>query len=117
MVPAAWISITAELSSCSLTGASLGDAPCAAAAGREYLYGEHGVKQDLREAHALCFQAADGGDTKGMLLLAHYYLLIPTTEENLLLSLEWAQKARAAGENADVLIDEANRRMKELKKK
>lgn len=98
-------------------GASLGDAPCAAAAGREYLYGEHGVKQDLREAHALCFQAADGGDTKGMLLLAHYYLLIPTTEENLLLSLEWAQKARAAGENADVLIDEANRRMKELKKK
>lgn len=98
-------------------GASLGDAPCAAAAGREYLYGEHGVKQDLREAHALCFQAADGGDTKGMLLLAHYYLLIPTTKENLLLSLEWAQKARAAGENADVLIDEANRRMKELKKK
>ena len=50
-------------------------------------------------------------------MLAHYYLLIPTTEENLLLSLEWAQKARAAGENADVLIDEANRRMKELKKK
>ena len=103
-----------------LDGASLGDAPCAAAAGRDYLYGDHGAKQDLYQAYLLCSQAAEAGDTTGMLLLAHYYLLRPQTEENreenLEKSLEWAKKAKAAGGNAEALLEEAQKRLGELRK-
>ena len=103
-----------------LDGASLGDAPCAAEAGRDYLYGDHGARQDLHQAYRLCSQAAEAGDTTGMLLLAHYYLLRPQTEENreenLEKSLEWAKKAKAAGGNAEALLEEAQKRLGELRK-
>ena len=98
-----------------LDGASLGDAPCAAAAGRDYLYGDHGAKQDLYQAYRLCSQAAEAGDTTGMLLLAHYYLLISETEEHLEKAVEWGKKAKANGGNADPLLEEAQRRLKELR--
>ena len=97
-------------------GASLGDVPCAVEAGRLYLYGDHGIKQNLWEAFKLCSQAAEAGDTTGMLLLAHYYLLIPSTEENVRKSLEWAEKAQAAGGNAGVLLEEARKRLGEFRK-
>lgn len=97
-------------------GASLGDAPCAAEAGRLYLYGDHGIRQNLWEAFKLCSQAAEAGDTTGMLLLAHYYLLVPSTEENTRKSLGWAEKAQAAGGNADALLEEAGKRLKEFRK-
>ena len=103
-----------------LDGASLGDAPCAAEAGRDYLYGDHGARQDLHQAYLLCSQAAEAGDTTGMLLLAHYYLLRSQTEENreenLEKSLEWAKKAKAEGGNAEALLEEAQKRLGELRK-
>ncbi len=49
-------------------------------------------------------------------LLAHYYLLIPSTEENVRKSLEWAEKAQAAGGNAGVLLEEARKRLGEFRK-
>lgn len=74
------------------------------------------IKQNLWEAFKLCSQAAEAGDTTGMLLLAHYYLLIPSTEENVRKSLEWAEKAQAAGGNAGVLLEEARKRLGEFRK-
>lgn len=89
-------------------------------AGRDYLYGDHGARQDLHQAYLLCSQAAEAGDSTGMLLLAHYYLLRPQTEENreenLEKSLEWAKKAKAVGGNAEALLEEAQKRLGELRK-
>ena len=85
-----------------LDGASLATLLCAAEAGRDYLYGDHGARQDLHQAYLLCSQAAEAGDTTGMLLLAHYYLLRSQTEENreenLEKSLEWAKRQRQRAE-------------------
>lgn len=99
-----------------IDGASLGDAPCAAEAGRAYLYGHNGVKQDLHQAFLLCSQAAEAGDVIGMLLMSHYYLLIPGTKENLEKSLSWGKKAKALGGDADVLLEEAQKRMEAFRK-
>ena len=51
-----------------------------------------------------------------MLLLTHYYLLISETEEHLEKAVEWGKKAKANGGNADPLLEEAQRRLKELRK-